>query len=86
MTTDYTPKQELIDELDAFDPKWRDHYATLLDAAIAANAVDLHAAYKDSPEGQADDKLKATSRDWNEVNRRNRALREAEVKMANEGN
>jgi hypothetical protein len=44
---------ELFEELDAFDPKWRDHYATVRGAAIAAACHDLYLKWRSTPEGQA---------------------------------
>jgi len=36
---------ELVDELDAFDPKWRNHYKTLHAAAVAADVEYLYAQF-----------------------------------------
>lgn len=41
---------ELFEQLEAFDPKWQQHYATLVDAAKAANAYMLYENYAKRPE------------------------------------
>ena len=46
-------KHELFEELDAFDKHWRDHYATVRGAAIAAGVHDLYLQWRATPEGQA---------------------------------
>lgn len=46
-------KHELFEELEAFDPKYREHYATVRAAAIAAGAHDLYLAWRKTPEGAA---------------------------------
>jgi hypothetical protein len=40
-----TPALDLIEELDAFDPKWRHHYSTLHAASVAADVEDLYARF-----------------------------------------
>ena len=76
---------DLVDELDSFDPSWRVNYPTLAAAADAAGpyAYNLYLNYA-LGQGKDAEALKKTSVDWNEVNRVNRALREQEIKMANE--
>jgi hypothetical protein len=46
-------KHELFEELEAFDPRYREHYATVRGAAIAAGVHDLYLAWRKTPEGAA---------------------------------
>ncbi len=46
-------KHELFEELEAFDPKYRDHYATVRAAAIAAGVHDMYLAWRKTAEGKA---------------------------------
>lgn len=75
---------DLVDELDAFDPKWREHYATLGQAVQAAggHAVAVFREFIKTPEGQALVQRKATVVDWNKVNEKNRAQAQADLSMA----
>lgn len=46
-------KHELFEELDAFDPKWRDRYPTIGEAAGAAGVPGLYHEWRSTPEGRA---------------------------------
>jgi hypothetical protein len=46
-------KHELFEELDAFHPQWRNNYATLRGAAIAAGCYELYVAWRRTDEGKA---------------------------------
>lgn len=50
MSDDNRP--ELFLELDAFDPKWQEHYTSVFWAAQAADVMGLYSAWKRSPSGQ----------------------------------
>ena len=77
-------KQDLLEELDAFDPRWRDKYSTLEAAAHNAgpHARALCQQFLDTPEGKALASSKQTVVDWNQVNEQNRALAQASLRMA----
>lgn len=79
-----TLKQDLLDELDAFDPGYRDHYPSLAAAARAAGpyALDLYWQFLRTPEGQALQAQIVTKVDWNAVNDRNKQQAQAELGMA----
>lgn len=42
---------ELMEELDAFDPKWKEHYPSVGAAAHAAEATGLYTLWRDTPTG-----------------------------------
>ena len=44
-------KHELFEELDAFNPRWREHYPTIASAAAAASCTDLYRQWAATPEG-----------------------------------
>lgn len=44
---------DLFDELDAFNPKWRDVYPTVRSAAEAAEVMGLYVDWTHTPEGMA---------------------------------
>lgn len=46
-------KHELFEELEAFDPRYRDHYATVRGAAVAAGVYELYVAWRKTDEGKA---------------------------------
>jgi hypothetical protein len=46
-------KHELFEELEAFDPRWREHYATLEAAALHAGCIDLYKQWRKTPEGKS---------------------------------
>ena len=48
-----TTKHELFEELEAFDPKWQEHYRSLFEAATAAKVRDLLVQYLETPAGGA---------------------------------
>jgi hypothetical protein len=43
----------VFEELDAFDPKWRDHYPTIRSAATAAQCDGLFVDWRNTEEGRA---------------------------------
>jgi len=43
----------LFEELDAFDERWRQKYATLYDAAKAAGSLDLYVHWLGTQEGHS---------------------------------
>lgn len=75
---------DLVDELESFDPKYRDRFATLQAAVRAAGgyAVELYEMLLATPEGKALTKSKQTVIDWNKVNEKNRAQAQADLAMA----
>lgn len=52
-----TERHELFEELDAWDPRWTEHYASVRMAAIAAGLMHLFHAYRGTPAGQAYERL-----------------------------
>lgn len=78
-----TLKQELLDELDSFDPRWKDNYATLQTAAMAAGCWKLYMQFVNSHDGRILERIKQTETDWNAVNERNKAQVAAEYDLAN---
>jgi hypothetical protein len=48
---EYTNKHDLFWELEAFDPKWQMHYATVAVAARAAKVLPLYADWLKSADG-----------------------------------
>ena len=78
-------RQSLVEELDCFDPRWRENYKSLHAACDAAgdHAQDLYRAFLETAEGQALVKTKQTEIDWTEVNERSKAQVAAEIDMAN---
>jgi hypothetical protein len=43
---------ELFEELSAADPKWQQHYASLREAAVAADCLELYYDYLATADGQ----------------------------------
>lgn len=72
---------ELVEELDAFDPKWKDRYASIKAAATAAGLQDLYLRWAVTPEGKAYlDYFRDVSADYaqrNELSRRQIAAEHA---------
>lgn len=75
---------DLLEELDAFDHKWRDRYPTLPDAVAAAGpyALQLYRTWLQTDEAKKLDKIKQTRVNWLEVVERAKAQIAAERKMA----
>lgn len=48
--TDLT--EELHDELDAFDPRWKEHYPSIGRAAIAADVIGLYSRWVETDDGK----------------------------------
>lgn len=46
-------QHELFEELEAFDPRWQQHYPRIIDAATAADVLDLYAAWTKTQAGLA---------------------------------
>lgn len=46
-----TFSHELFEELDAFDPKWQEHYETLREAASAAQVLPMYYLYMSTADG-----------------------------------
>lgn len=61
--------EEFIEELDAFDPKWRERYATPLDAARAAGNVELYQLWLSAGAGKIRERLMSGVPDTVEANR-----------------
>lgn len=76
-------RPELFDELDAFDPKWAEHYDTTEQAARAAGQEVLE-MYLDHLRNDAQARrARDVDVDWLEVSRRQIELRRQEVAEAN---
>lgn len=52
-----TERHELFEELDAWDPRWTEHYASVRMAAIKAGLMHLFVAYRATPAGQEYERL-----------------------------
>ena len=76
-------RPELFEQLDAFDPKWAEHYDTTKEAATAAGVRDLYDAYlAQNPQAIG---ARTTSKDWLAVSRAQVELRRQEIAEANSG-
>jgi hypothetical protein len=57
-------KHELFEELDAFDPKWQEHYLSLRSAALAANCLELYDSWRKTPDGARVDRAVGGTPDY----------------------
>lgn len=71
-------KHELFEQLDAFDPKWQEHYSTLRYAACAARVEDMFFDWLQTSDGRKYRLQQQGVTDWTEVNRRAKAQIDAE--------
>lgn len=76
--------KELIEELEAFDPKYRDRYPTLRDAAKAAGILPEFTKWLASPDGKRYLEV-ASAHNHVEDNRMRRLQVDAELQMAQRG-
>ena len=79
-------KHELFEELSAFDPRWQENYATLLDAVVAAS-IDgaVYLSWLLTEEGQLYCETLRDVPDYQAQNEAAKRQRDAEVSMANRG-
>lgn len=76
-------KLELFEQLDAFDPKWAEHYDTTEQAAHAAGVADLYDDYLVHNEQARE--ARRTGANWLQISRDQVELRRQEIKEANSG-
>lgn len=69
---------ELMDELDSFNPKWREVYSSVGSAAGAAGVEGLFRQWLVTPQGMKYVELRVTKVDWTEVTRRTKKQIEAD--------
>ena len=73
--------EELKDELDSFNPKWKEHYKRLPDACKAAGIDDLLEEWYSTPEGVTYLELHSDVHDYMADNEARKAQMEAEQNM-----